>query len=467
MLDYLIHLIGRLGHWGYLVIGLGAMLESAAFLGVFVPGESLVLVAGFFAARGVFDLDALILMIAFSAAIGDSIGYELGRKMGRPALVHHGKRFGITEERVKKADDFFHRHGGKAVFLGRFIGFARALVPFLAGSSQMRYRVFLPYNALGAALWSAAITLLGYFLGASWGVAEKWIGRASAILGGIALLVFLGYLFWKWAVRHEVGIRRTWHRLLERPTLKIFRRRFAPQLAFLKARLSPNSYLGLRLTLSALLLLGAAWLFGGVTEDVIHRDPLTKVDAVIADWLHQHTVPWMTTIMLGITDLHGVTAMSVWVVLTIAILVRKRSWYWLLAFVLTVPAGMVFNVLVKHAVHRVRPHFDHPLVVLTTYSFPSGHTAQSTLFYGFLCAWFVATHRGWSARVWAVLVACGAVLLVAFTRLYLGLHYLSDVIGAMAEGVAWLSLCLTSLHTYTEHRRARERQENVGSQPIT
>lgn len=457
MLDYLIHLIARLGHWGYLVVGLGAMLESAAFLGVVIPGESLVLVAGFFAARGAFDLDALILIIAVGAAVGDSIGYEMGRAMGRPALIRHGARFGITEERVDKVDGFFGRHGGKAVFLGRFIGFARALVPFLAGASRMRYRVFLPYNALGAGAWAAAITLLGYFLGESWEIAAKWIGRASAILGGGVLLVFLGYLGWKWAVRHELLIRRAWRRTLDRPMLRRLRRRFAPQLAFLRARLSPDSYLGLRLTLSALLLVGAAWLFGGVTEDVVHHDPLTRVDVVIADWLHRHAVPALTAAMRVVTDLHGTAAMTLWVLLTAGMLARRRDWTRLAAFLLTVPTGMLLNVLVKLAVHRTRPHFDHPFLVLKSYSFPSGHTLESTLLYGFLCVWFIATHPRWRARVCAVLIAAGMVILVAFSRVYLGAHYFSDVVGGMAEGVTWLVLCLTTFHTYVDHRREKAR----------
>lgn len=106
MLNYLIELVTRAGHWGYVVIFLGAALESAAFLGVIVPGESLVLVAGFLAAQGVFDLDVLIMVIATGAALGDSLGYEMGRYLGRPALLRYGSRFGINEERVAKTDAF-------------------------------------------------------------------------------------------------------------------------------------------------------------------------------------------------------------------------------------------------------------------------------------------------------------------------------------------------------------------------
>ncbi|HET7553381.1 MAG TPA: DedA family protein [Gemmatimonadaceae bacterium] len=191
MLQYLIDLMNRLGNWGYLIIFLGAALECAAFLGLLVPGESLVLVAGFFAHRHVLDLDDVILVVVAGAMIGDNIGYELGRHLGRDWLLHHGHRFGLRESHLARAEKFFARHGGRAVFLGRFVGFARALVPFVAGASRMRYRQFLIYDGIGAVLWGVAFALLGYFLGASWHVAEKWVGRGSAIIGGALLLAGL------------------------------------------------------------------------------------------------------------------------------------------------------------------------------------------------------------------------------------------------------------------------------------
>ena len=226
MLDYLVNLVGRLGQWGYLIIFLVAMLESAAFLGLIIPGESLVLVTGFLAAQGLLDLDVLIVTVGIGAALGDSIGYEMGRWMGRPALLHYGSHFGLTNARVDKADAFFARHGSKAIFLGRFVGFARAIVPFLAGSSKMSYRKFLPYNVLGAALWSSAVVLLGYFLGASWQAAECWIGRASAILGGILLFFLLLVWLYRWAIRHESDIKQRWKHFLQRPHIAALRLQF-------------------------------------------------------------------------------------------------------------------------------------------------------------------------------------------------------------------------------------------------
>ena len=186
MLDALIDFAWRLGPWGYAVVFLGAALESAAFLGLFVPGESLVIVSGVLAAAGLFGLPTLIAVVSAGAVIGDSIGYELGRRLGRPWLLRRGGRLGFHRDRLAAVDEFFTRHGGKAVLIGRFIGFLRALAPFVAGSSRMSYPRFLAYNVAGGVLWAAACVLLGYFVGAAWPIAEKWVGRAGLMLGLVA-----------------------------------------------------------------------------------------------------------------------------------------------------------------------------------------------------------------------------------------------------------------------------------------
>jgi membrane protein DedA with SNARE-associated domain len=189
VLDGLIDLVWRLGLWGYVVVFLGAALESAAFLGLLVPGESLVIVSGVLAAAGLFELPTLITVVSAGAVVGDSIGYELGRRLGRPWLLRRGARLGFHRERIAAVDEFFTRHGGKAVLIGRFIGFLRALAPFVAGSSRMPYLGFLAYNAAGGVAWTVACVLLGYFVGAAWPVVEKWVGRAGLVLGLVVIAV--------------------------------------------------------------------------------------------------------------------------------------------------------------------------------------------------------------------------------------------------------------------------------------
>lgn len=447
VLDSLYRFVDGLGHWGYLAIFLVVALECQAFFGLVMPGESLVLAGGFLAAQGLLNLGLLIFVVSVAAILGDSIGYELGRHLGRGWLLKQGGRFGLRQEQLDRVDGFFVRHGGKAVFGSHFLHLLRALMPFVAGANRMRYPRFLLFNAAGCVAWAIVFVLLGYGMGASWRVAAAWIGRAGEIVGGaVVLAVAVGWL-WRWLVRHEADVRRRWQTMAERPRVAALRRRFAPQLGFLRARLSPRGYLGLHLTLGLVLLVGAFWLFGGIAQDVVAGDPLTVVDKQVADWFHARRTPGLTTTMQIVSGL----ASSAWVtgagVVTAFALWRKQWWYRLLALVIVLPGGMLLNVLLKIAFHRRRPCFPDSFLIFHGYSFPSGHTMAGTLLYGALAALSVIALEAWRWRVGAVLGAFVMVVLVGFSRVYLGAHYLSDVLGAAAAGVAWLALSLTAVDT--------------------
>ena len=188
-------------------------------------------------------------------------------------------------------------------------------------------------------------------------------------------------------------------------------------------------------------LAGSAALFAAFAADLLLHGPVTSSDPAISQWLHAHMQPWATTILFGFTHLHstsGLIAMTALVALVLFVKGRAATIPWL---VLTVQGGQLLNVAVKEAFHRARPHFDDPVVQLATYSFPSGHAAGSTVFWGFMCllAWAWPASPGFR-RALAVI----APLMVAFTclsRVYLGAHYLSDVLAGIGEGIAWVCLC--------------------------
>ena len=150
-------------------------------------------------------------------------------------------------------------------------------------------------------------------------------------------------------------------------------------------------------------------------------------------------MPALTRAMLVVSDLHGLPSMTGLIGVTAAVLAWRRNWSWLMVLVLSVPGGILVNVLMKLAFHRARPVSDQPLLVLTSYSFPSGHVAGATLFYGLLAAMYASGHGDWSRKVMAVSSAAAVVTLVALSRMGLGVHFLSDVLAAFAEGVAWLT----------------------------
>jgi membrane protein DedA with SNARE-associated domain len=173
---------------------LGAALESAAFLGFLVPGETIVIAGGVLASFGVLDLRDTLVVAVTGAIVGDNVGYVLGRRLGRPWLESHGRLIGMHGGMLRRIDDLFARHGGKAVLIGRFIGFLRAMAPFAAGASHMPYPRFAIANAIGATSWGIFFVLLGFFLGESWHIAERWLGRVGVVVGTVVLVATILWL---------------------------------------------------------------------------------------------------------------------------------------------------------------------------------------------------------------------------------------------------------------------------------
>ena len=194
--------------------------------------------------------------------------------------------------------------------------------------------------------------------------------------------------------------------------------------------------------LCLLALMVSVWFFAAIAEDVATGDPMTITDVRFSAWLHAHSTPSVTFLMRVITELH-----SLWVVVVVTLAVCAYWWMrgrrnWVFTLMLAVFGGMLLNLSLKHLFLRARPHFDNPMLTLTTYSFPSGHTLIATVFYGTLC-WFIlrrSAHQNW--RFLAIPASLILIALVGFSRIYLGAHYLSDVLGAIAEGLAWLAFCL-------------------------
>ena len=271
------------------------------------------------------------------------------------------------------------------------------------------------------------------------------------LLGILVMIAALAWL-WRWLVRHEADVRLRWAGLAAHPRVTGLRDRFAPQVAFLQARLSPAEFLGLDLTIGAIILIGAVWMFGKIAEDVVTGDPLTVVDMEIAVWLHLHTTPTLTDAMMFVSLLASWPVVTGICLLSASYFAWKRSHYRLLALTLTVPVGMLLNGILKIAFHRSRPPWDDPILLIGSFGFPSGHAMTATLLYGFLAAFCVRKAQAWRWRVLAVLAACMLVVLVGFSRLYLGVHYLSDVLAGMAAGSAWLALCLIAVGTLRRHR---------------
>lgn len=229
--------------------------------------------------------------------------------------------------------------------------------------------------------------------------------------------------------------------------------------ADLATHFSKTDAYGLYLTVGLAIMLLASCAFGLIASEMTAGVGLSTVDAPLANWLHARLHSRWTPFMLLITHWHQPAGVLVMAALLGGWFYRQGLRYWLLALLLAIPGGMILNVLIKYTFHRARPSFDDPLITLTTYSFPSGHTVGATLFYGLLAAYAVCSSRRWGARAAAVAGAAAMVALVAFSRIYLGVHYLSDVLAAVAEGCAWLALCITAVSALRRRNEARTKQQ--------
>ena len=445
MIERILHLHGWIA---YAIIFAVPALEASVFLGFVFPGEIAVLLGGVLAFQGHVSLAGAMIAAIAGAIIGDSAGYEVGKHFGTRLLDGPLRRF-VKPEHRERATGFLRRHGGKAVFFGRFTAAFRVLVPGMAGIAEIPYPTFLFYNALGGAIWGAAFTIIGYYAGNGYRHVQHIAGRAGALLLAFIIAVALIVFVARWMARNPERLRAWWNRMMRRPVLRWFR---AP-LEFLGRRFKPGEALGLEMTggLVGVALLGVG--FGRVFVDVSQHQNLFHLDKPFLDWLIGHTEGGVTTTMKVVTIFGSTPFISVVAgVLAIAFILQKG---WARAFlIVTAPLGaFLLERVVKAIVHRPRPAV-HALVHTTGSSFPSGHATLAAAFYVVIALLLARAVRTWRVKVVIWTLAISLVGAIGFSRLYLRVHWLTDVLGGFALGTLWAIVVVSGLGVW---RRARDK----------
>jgi membrane protein DedA with SNARE-associated domain/membrane-associated phospholipid phosphatase len=444
--ELLIDVGERLGTWTYLLVGALAFFETGAFVGLVAPGETALLLGGLVAGQGHIDVLTMIAIVWAAAVAGDLTSFYLGRRLGRAFMVKHGARVQITEERLHQVERFFDRHGGKAILLGRFVGLVRAIAPFLAGSSGMPLRRFVPYDVIGAGLWGSSFVLLGYIFWQSFSQLVDYAKKGALALGAVIVLVvaIVWVVRWLRDADNRARMRAWMERQAERPALRPLVLLLAPVLRttrrparFVWDRVTPGD-LGLELTTLLAVASVGAFVFVWDLVRIEQDNGLLMGDAELlrlADRLNVDAAVSVAKVVSALGSLPVAIALVALAGVTLVWQSKIRD-----ALALAVGLGLTYAAvhIVKDAVDRPRP--ARALVDVDGAAYPSGHAAYAVTWVAVAVA---VSHAlpNLASRFAFVTVATVIAAAVGASRIYLRAHYLSDVVGGWGLGAALFALC--------------------------
>ncbi len=390
----------------------------AVFLGTLFEGETILLAAGFAAHRGLLDLP-LIIALAFSGAtLGDQLAFLLGRWKGNTMVAH----FPSLAQHVPKIHTLLERHHALFILANRFLYGLRIAGPVIIGTTSVPFLRFAVLNMIGAAIWTVTITWAGYFFGVALAGLFSDLKRIEEfILVGI---LATGSIVWLWRSKRVVNLLN-----LKRHGL-------------------------LSALLAGLVILGSTWMFLDILEDVVTHDPLVEVDIIVHNSLQQLRTPSIDNMMIAVTEMGDIQVVLPVIFAAMAWFVWHRLWQTSLYWLTAVGLAEILVKVMKLALHRPRPSLLYNGV--ERFSFPSGHATMSVVVYGLLAFLICREQRAWVRNSIAVLVTL-VIALIAFSRLYLGVHWASDVIAGISFGLAWISI-LALAYTYHTHEDIKSRQ---------
>ncbi|MFQ5784304.1 MAG: phosphatase PAP2 family protein [Alphaproteobacteria bacterium] len=399
-----------------------AMAQGLPGVGTLVPGSLVIVGFGALVPVGALDFLQLAVASTLGAILGDGTSYWLGRRYHE--AISRVWPFRRHPGRIAKSAVLLRTHGRKAVFASRFVQGLRAFVPLAAGIADTPAPRFFAVIILSALIWAPLHILVGALIGGS-------IMLADAIATRLAvLLVFVGALVWL-----AVGVTRGAVRLAPRipaslrtPVVSRAQRKLAMFVG------SGGSPAGVFLAIVATV---ALMVFLAILASVVAAGPLAPVDAAVHHFLQGLRTSWSDRLFIAVTE-HG--DKSVITLLAVAVflwLVLRRAWraaaYWVGGLIF----ARAFVTLLKITLQVPRPA---PIYEgWGSFAFPSGHATMSAVLWGLFTV-LVAREVKPKWRPWIFGASLGIVLLIGFSRLYLGAHWLSDVVGGLAFGIAWVAL---------------------------
>lgn len=431
----LAHFLQTHPHWGGLITFLIAFLESLPIVGTIVPGSITMTAIGILIGTGIMPFSLTLLWAILGAFIGDLLGYWVG--------VYYNERlrkiwpFKRNPHWLTAGEVFFKKHGGKSIIVGRFVGPMRSVIPMIAGILHMRLQNFIFAAVPSAALWSVVYMLPGILLGALSlqlppGLATKIILFCLSIILILSIFAWLiKYAFYKIKKLTGFTLKRSWNYLLAHP-------RYDKATCLIACKNNPEDERQLGWLVLGVIL---SFIFLIIFFEVLKHGQLTVFNVPGHELLRSLRHVSADYIMVALTFLGEGPVLTISGLFILIWFLWKRKYHEALHWVAAILVGLIVPNVLKRLISSPRP--TGLLGGPVSSSFPSGHTFFSVVFYGFLAV-LIASHLKTPYKKYPYYVATLLIILVGLSRLYLGIHWFTDVLGSMALGGACLSLIALS-----------------------
>lgn len=406
-----------LEHFGYLAVGLFALAESVPLIGAIIPGQTIVILGGFMVKLQILKFATLCIVTSIGAALGDIFGFWIGKKYG-----HHTKfienKFFIKQEHLENTKQLIARNPIKSIFFGRLHPLTRTFMPFAAGASIVTWPRFITVDILSAIIWAVLSVTIGFLFGRSFEIAAMFIGKFALISSIIAVCIII-------AVNY---MRKT------------------------RMKMDFKDILVFGVCVASL------YLFSVIAEDMATGRFAKILDLRLEHIIEVIRTPSLTYIMTFFTTLGDRISMTIITALLILWLMIKRSFSKAGLVAITMIAGFLFADLVRAGFEVVRPTLQ--LVSASGSSFPSGHALMSMTLATLLSYCVISEIKSRIVRNSLYAAVYLVALCIGFSRLYLNVHWASDVLAGIFGGIftATLMIVIFRLSTWIIVRSRRRHE---------
>jgi undecaprenyl-diphosphatase len=400
--------------------------------------------SGVFVSQGIVRWSETLVFVILGGVLGDAASFYLGKR-GVGLFGKDNKIFKL--DYLEKGERFFKKYGNKSVFLARFFGPIRPVVPFVAGIFRMRTRTFFVYNILSALLAAPVYVGIGYFFGYNTGRFQHIFGRAG-LFGAVLVLLVIGlYLFKRSLVKKgneffislRFFVASILRLLIFRPRIEYFLEHHSKGVNFLRQRKNTFNFFGLPLTLLSVIFFVLLISYFDMLGRLIPVPTVMRFDDMIQIFLSSHRYSFFVYLFWTLTYLASAWMVPFITVGASVIMWWKKRFKYIAPLYIVVVGSVVTTFLLKHFTARPRP-FGSPVYYEHLFSFPSLHSVVAVALYGFLAYFLMSQYKNWKTKLNILFITVLLILAIGFSRLYLGVHYFSDVIGGYVLGIVWLWL---------------------------